>query len=217
MKRLSILLLAMLVLTGVSNVTAQRTLKKGFSISMITGFPSSAYGLEEEPNSDDYNLGTLWGIQLGNRWYIAPTETFGVGIMANWIDFSLAAKGGAVGTIDWARAVMDITLLEAGPIGTYAINDDIAIDGYYNFRPTILTSALVTTSTGQGDETYAYAGFGLSHTLGAAFRWKVLNVGIEYVAGGINSVGTYSGPNSVTLQDQKIKSNNVRLLVGVKF
>jgi len=227
MKRLTLLFVVMLAFSFMSNIHAQRAIKKGTSLNLVIGFPSDTYGMEEDDVSNT-NLGTIWGIQYGNRWYIAPTEKFGVAVMVNWIDFTFGLKSGTE-TIDlgvgptvqteWARAVLDISLIELGPLATFAINDDMAIDGYYNLRPTIISSALVrTTVSVSGDDTYGYAGFGFSHAIGAAFRWKVLNIGLEYVTGGINSSGAYTGPQGDgDLPDAKLRVNNVRLMLGVKF
>jgi hypothetical protein len=67
------------------------------------------------------------------------------------------------------------------------------------------------------DITYSYVGLGFSNALGAAFRYKALNLGFEYVFGGINSQGTYSGPGDVTLDDQKNMTNSFRIMLGVKL
>jgi hypothetical protein len=155
----------------------------------------------------------MFGLQLGNRWYFAPTDQMGFGLMVNWIDFSYAVKS----SDNVARGAMDLTFIEIGPMGTYALGNGMAIDGYYNLRPTLLTTATVVSGTGSEDVTFAYAGFGFSHAIGAAFRVKVFNIGMEYVFGSINSVGTYTGPGEITLEKQKNKTNSLRIMLGFKF
>lgn len=237
MKKFGILISLFALAALFSNSFAQdsKTLSNGFSVNLVVGFPSAEFGAESTdvmPSSMEY--GTLWGIKLGNRWYFAPQEKFGFGLMVNWLDFAAGFKSGTETyesafsgseSFDWARTTFDVTLLGVGPIGTYAINDDIAIDGYYNLRPTLLVSGNVTTDP-QGvaeDETYGYAGFGITNTLGAAFRWKVLNVGVEYVFGKVNCQGKYTGPTIAgeledgDLPDAKLSTNSVRLVLGVKF
>ena len=120
---------------------------------------------------------------------------------------------------NWEREVVEITFLSFGPIGTYAINDNVALDAYYNLRPTGFGSRLIlkSPSGSSGDETYYYYGFGISNALGVAFRYKALNIGLEYVFGSIKSDGTYSGPNDLKLESQKIVNNNFRILLGVKL
>jgi hypothetical protein len=136
--------------------------------------------------------------------------------MVNWVDVSLAAKGGTVDGTDFGRAAIDFTFLELGPVGTIVVADGMAIDAYYNLRPTVMSSALVSTLV-TGDETFAYAGFGFSHAIGAAFRVRAFNVGVEYVAGGINSKGTYTGDMNLDLEDAKIQTNSLRIMIGLKF
>lgn len=232
MKKIGILVSLMLLVAFVSNTFAQksRTLSNGFSVNFVTGFPSASFGAPESVSSDE-KYGALFGLKLGNRWYFAPQENYGFGLMVNWVDFAMALKSGTDTYIDdndisvasdWARTTMDITFLGLGPIGTYAINDDMAIDGYYNLRPTFLISGEVQTLSSD-DLTTAYGGFGLTNALGAAFRWKVLNVGVEYVMGKVNAKGTQTVPSlnggteTVDLADEKLSTNSVRIILGVKF
>ena len=220
MKRFGVLLAIALLVCVASNSYTQtnRTVKNGFSLNLVFGFPSDAFGLEDADDIDsEYGLGMLWGGQIGNRWYFSPTETAGIGLMVNWFDFTMAGKSGSDDFGDWARAVMDISFLEFGPVGTLALSDEIALDGYYNLRPTFLISGMVFSYAGLDDETYAYGGMGISHALGAAFRYKVLNIGLEYVLGGINSKGTYTGDLDQDLEDMKNKTNSFRIMLGVKF
>lgn len=237
MKKIGIFVSLLALVTFFSNSYAQesRTLSKGFSVNLVVGFPSAEFGAESNdyvPSSMEY--GALWGLKLGNRWYFAPQEKYGFGLMVNWLDFAAGFKSGtesyetiygSTESFDWARTTFDVTLLGVGPIGTIAINDDIAIDGYYNLRPTLLVSGNVSSDP-QGiadDETYGYAGFGITNTLGTAFRWKVLNVGVEYVFGKVNCQGKYTGPTITgeledgDLPDAKLSTNSVRLVLGVKF
>lgn len=216
MRKITILLLTVLLLGAVNNVQAQRTLSKGFSVSGAIGIPFGTYGYSEAPASN-YQLSSYMGVQMGHRWYFSPSKTFGVGLMINWLDISLGATGDVENNIDWGKAVFDITVLEFGPIATYAISDDIALDGYFNIRPGIVSTAFVEIPTSGVQESWVYAGSGFTHTLGAAFRWKALNVGLEYVGGGINCVGTYDGNSTSTIPDKRIQLNSLRLMVGAKF
>jgi len=198
-----------------------RTLSNGFSADLIIGFPSSTYGFaSDNQNIDQYKLGTIWGFKLSDRWYFKPKEKYGFGLLVNWIDLTGTYKTGTTNNVvNWERDVADVSFLSFGPIGTYAISDNVAIDAYYNLRPTGFVSRFVFKyPTGSGsDETYYYIGAGISNALGAAIRYKVLNIGFEYVFGSIKSDGTYSGPNDVTLESQKNINNNFRILLGVKF
>ena len=197
-----------------------RTLSNGFSANLITGFPSSTYGFASDAkNVDQYKLGGIWGLELGDRWYFKPKERYGFGLLVKWIDLSGVYKKGTTNGENWEREVVDITFLSFGPIGTYAINDNVALDAYYNLRPTGFGSRLIlkSPSGSSGDETYYYYGFGISNALGVAFRYKALNIGLEYVFGSIKSDGTYSGPNDLKLESQKIVNNNFRILLGVKL
>lgn len=207
-----------------------KALKNGLSLSLETGFPSASYGLDDEINaSSNAKYGWLLGLQLGNRWYIKPQNNFGFGIMVNWLDITAATKSFSTSAADFTRATIDLTLIEFGPIGTFAITPDMAIDAYYNLRPTELISIMHTAENATyfndpTSNTDVYTGFGASHAVGAAFRWKVLNVGVEYVLGsvkcspnGTTTVTNGSNTQIITKPDQNISTNSLRILLGVKF
>jgi hypothetical protein len=192
-----------------------RTLSNGFSINLIGGFPPSTYGLTSDSNLDDkYKFGFIGGLQIGNRWYFSPKEKFGFGLIVNWVDISGAFKSTAdeFGQLD--RTAVDFSVCEIGPIGTLALTDNIALDLYYNLRPTVFATYYVFSSNSLEDDDVGYGGIGLSHAFGTAFRWKVLNLGLEYVLGSIkcSDFETESGN-----PDEQLKVNNFRIKVGVKF
>ena len=77
----------------------------------------------------------------------------------------------------YSRLTVEATFLEFGPIGTYVLNSTMAVDAYYNLRPTgLATVAFDEDGNILGDEVY---GSGFTHALGAAFRWKVLSVALN--------------------------------------
>lgn len=232
MKKFGILISLFALAALFSNSFAQdsKTLSNGFSVNLVVGFPSAEFGAPENVSGDE-KYGALFGLKLGNRWYFAPQEKYGFGLMVNWLDLAAGFKSGTRNseltqeTSDWAKTTFDVTLLGLGPIGTFALNDDMAIDGYYNLRPTVLIMGEVSSDPAgiADDGTVGYAGFGITNTLGAAFRWKVLNVGVEYVFGKVNCQGKYTGPTIAgeledgDLPDAKLSTNSVRLVLGVKF
>ena len=223
MKR-KIIILSILALMGLTTklfAQKDRKITNGFSINLVTGIPVANYGESNEGNLNaQYQLGSIWGLQLGNRWYFSPSEQFGLGLMVNWMDITAGVKMGTQGSYDWGRAVFDFSLFELGPVGTYALTNDIALDAYYNLRPTGFATAMILTanSTEDDDLSTVYVGFGLTHAVGAAFRYKALNIGLEYVMGGANCQGIYSGPDGdESLDSQKNLVNNFRIMFGLKF
>jgi len=70
MKKIVILLTIVLLAGVTTNLFAQkdRKLTNGFSINLVTGIPSSQYGFSNFDNIDsEYQLGSIWGLQVGNR------------------------------------------------------------------------------------------------------------------------------------------------------
>jgi len=215
----NLFLLAIIIFSGITtNSFAQkdRKLSNGFSINLVTGFPSSVYGLPNDSKIDAAeNLGGIWGLKIGNRWYFSPKEKYGFGLMVNWFDFSMALQSDPVNGNNSTNGIADFSILQFGPVGTYVATDNIALDAYFNFRPTAFENIVLPS----GGDAYGYAGFGFSYALGAAFRYKILNLGIEYVFGGINTsyVETGSSSGSDPTDKYKLMTNSFRILLGLKL
>ncbi len=203
-----------LVTATVSYAQKDRALSNGFSIHLIGGLPAGNFGLEKDAQIDKkFKLNPLMGIQIGNRWYFTPGERFRAGLMVNWFDLTFAFKTTSTDSFDWNRYVADVAVLELGPVATFKIANNIAVDGYYNLRPTGFATMFVTNLFGE-DESDTYSGGGISHAIGGAFRWHILSVGAEYVLGGIKCKNTdpeYDDDSS------KLLVNSVRIMLGVKF
>ncbi|GEM_PF-1981027 len=213
----ALLFLAMILITGLAtNSFAQkdRALKNGFSINLIVGLPAENYGLPSDAELDsDYKLGPLAGLQIGSRWYFHPGEKFGVGLMVNWFDITAALKTNKEGSYTMTRVVADATFLELGPVVTYKIAENLAVDGYYNLRPTGFAT-IISSKFGDESDSESYAGFAPTHAFGAAFRYNILSVGAEYVLGKVKCSNTDSEGYDPT---DKFVANNIRIMIGVKF
>lgn len=195
-----------------SEVIAQknRTLSNGFSFKVELGFPSASYGWDDKVDSD-YEYETLIGFQLGNQWYFNQKEKYGIGLMVNWIDFSMTRKmtTGPYGT--FARATVAFGFLEIGPVGTYVLSENMALDAYYNLRPT----SMATAYANEGDDPVSYGGLSFTHAIGAGFRYDALFLGMEYEFGKVEISQSSTGEEFYG--ETKINANNFRFLVGVKF
>lgn len=218
MKKSGLILFSVLLIAVNQQINAQKSvINGGFSINLITGVPADDFGWKEGETVDSIRaFNSIWGLQIGNRWYFGSPKRVGLGLMTNWLDVTFAMKNGEVLGIDYARAAFDLTFMELGPVGTVAILNDLGIDAYYNLRPTTMISASVLGHS-FGDETYAFTGFGFSHAFGGALRWRALNFGVEYVSGSINSKGKLTGTIDLDLDKEKISTNSVRFVLGFKF
>ncbi|MBN2862216.1 MAG: hypothetical protein JXN62_03575 [Bacteroidales bacterium] len=209
MKKTVILLSVIFLAVSMGTTSAQesRTLSHGFSVNLIIGIPPATYGLNKNANPDD-DIKILFtsGIQIGNRWYFGSSERFKMGLMVNWLDITAGTRKNG----DLTRVVADVSCFEIGPIGTIALSDDIALDAYYNLRPT----GFVHMYTYATDDPTGYVGIGVSHAIGTAFRWKVLSVGLEYQIA--NILCEYI-ETDFEYADQKLVGSNLRLMIGAKF
>lgn len=187
-----------------------RAIKKGFSLLLEIGFPSDKYGFDVDGDAFS-EKGKIIGLQIGNRWYFKNEGISAFGIMANWLDVSWNKKS----ENDFDFGTLNVSFLELGPVYTYALSSDAALDFYYNLQPTVLSSAYVN-SDGDG---LGSAGFGMTHAIGGALRYKVFNFGLEYVFGKVNGAYVAVGdfPDTGNLGEATMSAKNVRFLIGFKF
>lgn len=215
MKKTAILLSLILMGSAAHQAFAKNPIGNGFNLNLTTGLTPSNFGYTNNAKViDDAQFGNTYGLQMGNRWYFSPTDRFGFGITTNWLEFSLSKRKTSFYGSDFKLRTYDFSLFQLGPIATVGVTDDIAIDTYYNLRPTLF----ITNQNGSYANIaslpadYTYVGVGFSHAIGAAFRWKVLSFGVDYVFGQINCTEADD-----QTPDQKLEVNNIRLKFGVKF
>ena len=202
---------------------------------------TSVYGTEVKhdlPDLPGLHKTPELGLALGSRWYIAPDlGKFGIGIQARWIDFGFAhkewnwneyKKGSYAAT--QTNNFIKLGLFGPGVVGTFYLSDKMAVDAYYNIVPTLLITTdklayesdylnyMGSSFVERDDE--ARFGLGWSHFFGAAFRYSVFQVGVEYNIAKLKEMDWGSDDEESTLDDitvTKYNLNNFRVFVGFKF
>lgn len=200
-------------------ISKDRTLSNGFSVSASLGFVNTDFGTPALISHDDFDYANMFGLQIGSRWYFNPTETWGIGLMVNWFDVSKVNAN----SDDVKVYTFDFSAFELGPVATYALSDKMAVDGFYNLRPTVLASSDVKLNKLiSGDVGNSMVGYGFTHTIGAAFRWNVLSVGIETVFGNVN-ISEYELTDyedefeELDSGDKIINNKRIQIVLGIKL
>lgn len=221
----------------------------GFEIKLFSGFTSDNYGTvqtitdgynhkvkHDAPEQPGLHKTPEMGISLGNRWYLFNPGRFGLGIHARWLDFAYAHKDW--NTIEYKKGVYGATANKdfiklgfAGPgvIGTFYLNDKMAIDAYYNLVPTMVS---ITDSYDYNNDYRTHMGsdfiknedttefdFEFFHYFGATFRYKVFQIGLEYNIAKLFLAdwGPDGNENIDDYRLSKYNMNNLRLALGFKF
>lgn len=228
MKKFFLLLAAAVGLNSVSAQTPGDD--KGFGVRLGFEFPADGYSFPEEAESMFDVLGmktpstnVAFGLAIDNRWYVWSDDMFGVAINARWFDFSYG-KGDRkkqLGSIKAEHAVSSVALdfCSPGLMFTYYPMEKMAVDAYYNFVPSMLFSSHDVDYVGLSGEN-KYRAAGISHVFGAAFRYGILNAGLEYKVG---SLGIFSSDIDSSFdydwenEDYELKANKFRIFVGMKF
>lgn len=211
----------------------------GFGLKLHAGICGSNYGAQKvevdlgplSGDSDwekDENRSNkpLFGASIDNRWYVANPGNFGIAIDARWLDV-------AIGKSKWEKDGKEymnstnaqIGLLMPGVIGTFYLGNEMAIDAFYNIGATMAVCATESSIEGAGDAfDNADWGFGFSHFLGAAFRFKVFQAGVEYNFAHLKSVSWFDDEEDDSLNnavnsiaETRTKFDNLRIFLGFKF
>lgn len=169
----------------------------------------------------------LFGASIDNRWYVANPGDFGIAIDARWLDVAVGKSKWEKEGVEYLNSTnVQVGLLMPGVIGTFYLGNEMAIDAFYNIGPSVAISA-VESSVDNAiydalDDTKW--GFGFSHFLGAAFRFKVFQAGVEYNFAHLKSVDWFDDEeedslnNAVnSLAETKTKFDNLRIFLGFKF
>lgn len=203
-----------------------RAIKKGLILNTSIGIVTNKAGLQIPDHK--WDKFEYINFQLGTRWYIKPQKKWALGIQTSWFDILYSVSTAPIAkefpnefdlfdSDHIENKLFSASLFTVGPVGTFAFTPNIAIDGYYNIRPTFV----MATASGIGDQ----PGFGISHLCGLSFRVGVFSIGIDYIFGGIKSltdvvsdaVEDVEGEDVSIKKIGKIKTDMLRLNVGVKF
>jgi len=211
MKKITGLFISLLLLGGLSTAlhAQDKAIKKGFGLNFSIGVPTGDLAADFDTD-EGFEAPITFGLQISNRWYIMPQDEYGFGILVNWLDVALGSK--EIET-DVRSALYQMSFLEFGPIGTYALDDNMAIDGYYNLKPSFMINIW-------GDNDYGFGTFGsgFTHAVGAAFRYEVFSVGLEMNFGKINGV-FYDTEDGVSddIDVKDIPTSVFKINLGFKF
>jgi hypothetical protein len=211
----------------------------GFGLKIHAGICGSSYGAQKVEatilgvsNESDWKKDEnrsnkpLFGASMDNRWYVANPGNFGIAIDARWLDI-------AIGKSKWekdGKEYLNSTNVQVGfsmpgVVGTFYMDNDMAIDAFYNLGPTLAVSSTESTLDNAVYDAMEDTkwGFGFSHFLGAAFRYKVFQVGAEYNFAHLKSVTWFEDDedpvnNTVnSISETKTKFDNLRIFLGFKF
>lgn len=184
----------------------------GFRLNFNFGLTGGLYGADVDGDKDlykDSKPALALGLSLGNKWTFArfSDDKMSVGLMVDWVDFSYASNKETVLQADVYNRVFNIAFLKVGPSFTYALNDKMGLDAYYQLRPTYAGSYY-----GNSDANTVSLGFGFTHAVGVAFRYGLLNVAVEPNFGSVEVVNTDFDNIS-----NNMSLGNTRIVVGFKF
>ena len=223
MKLIAFFALLSLMMLPCKSQSQNRMLENGFSVKFSFGFPPSQYGFDGDlPFPEGLELSNTYGLEIGNQWYFYNENNIGIGLDVNWFDVSYGKANifdFDLGDID--RITVEGSFLEFGPVGTFAINDILAVEGYYNLRPSYIASFYYETSYNMwnAEDYVLLRDFSFLHGLGIGIRLKFLYVGYEYTLGSFDGEIDAGGEfeEAELYEKQKMDATNSKLIIGFQF
>lgn len=209
----------------------------GFGVRVGFEFPADGYGFPEEAGSmfnRDMKMpstNVAFGLAIDSRWYVWNNDMFGVAINARWADVSYGKgernKENALLDYEYELSTVALDFCSPGLMFTYYPKDKMAVDVYYNFLPSMMFSVHDVDIESLGvniDSENRYRAAGISHAFGAAFRYGILNAGLEYKVGNLGIYSSkmeddylYGSKYDWENDDYSLKANKFRIFVGMKF
>lgn len=187
-------------------------------------FPPDAY-LNPYYTAGDFTYGVGFNFELGNYFRFAKIAEgkFGIGLRATWLSASFCAGSDSYTSLgtdyqDIYRAT-EISILRVGPQFGMALNEKMGLDVFYQLGYN-LSGEFIDADMGPGQESIGISSWfqGVSHEIGAAFKYKVFSVGFGYRIGKLNNFLNYiDGKEYDADTDKKYSVSSFRLTFGFKF
>ena len=199
----------------------------GFRLNFQLGITGGLYGIpyisgissevkdELKDEVSDLIPSLTFGFEVGNKFTISrfSEDKMSVGVLVDWLGFNYGSTTVDNGEdededadlVESKRAIFNFNFLEVGPSFTYAVNDDIGVDLYYQIKPTLL----IPTFSFGGETDAGDPSIGVSHAVGLGIRYSVFALSLEPNFGSVN----------VFDEEGEIKTNatHFRINLGFKF
>jgi hypothetical protein len=208
---------------------------KGFYLHVGLGFNS--YRVPQNILTDDFGTSTKTlvlpahnhsvfqpSLEIGNQFmfYRGNDEKWGIGMNFSWLTLGYGSYNATVPLVkndpitdeeevvkvDTKIADFQIGILRLGPMFSYGIGDDLAVDAFFNVNPHLRVGA------GLDESDASYLLTGVNFVPGVKLRYKVFAVGFETQFGRMNYI---SSASSYDLEAAKVTSFTPRILLGFKF
>ena len=196
----------------------------GLFINFGLFFPPDNY-LNPYYESGDFTYGLGFNFELGNYFRFAKIADgkFGIGLRATWLSASFCSGSDSYTQLgidykDIYRAT-EISLIRVGPQFGMALNENMGLDVFYQFGYN-LSGEFIDADMGPGQESIGISSWfqGVSHEIGAAYKFKVFSVGLGYRFGKLNNFLNYiDGKEYDADTDKKYSVSSLRLTFGFKF
>lgn len=225
MKKLSvfIMVLSFVAFTGLTN--AQESVTENSSFLHVGMFkPNPKYliypksiditiaDIREDDDFEPYGIGI--NFELGNLYNLTDIGDHALMLRVSWFDanYYTNTEISEIGnsTIHFIQA----SIGKVGPNFTFALNQDMGIDGFYQLAPVFATYILNLPGSFGDSETYT---LGVLNTVGASFRYKMLAAGFNFNFGTSINLDENVREFASEKGDYKHSLGSFRFFLGLNF
>lgn len=176
------------------------------------------YGDSEIDDLRDYGkFGFGHGLAIGNMFRLVDSDPLAIGLRVTWFSFGWTVFKPS-SSYDISGFAVNLNALKLGPYVTYALNDQMAVDAFYQVSPTLNLGAVAGTDNNNNAIVLPIVGAGLAHELGVTYRFDILSVGVGYGLGSTKVSATWDdGSGSTETVKAKYNNSHMRIMLGMKF
>lgn len=193
----------------------------GLFLNFGIHFPSSKFlNPYYESGDPKYKLG--FDFELGSYFRFVKIQDgkMGIGLRVTWLSAGYSTKKDE----DDVYRALQLSALRLGPQFSYAIDDHMGFDVFYQWGYNFTNQFGSIDSPGNSKKIGENAVFtGGSHEVGAAFHYKVFSLGFGYRFGSLTLRSyIYDGKSADSetikiLAEKKFPVNNFRITLGFRF
>lgn len=183
------------------------------SPSKLTYFPLI---VEENNSSDKFGMGPH--LEIGNMFTITDfNNTHALGLRITWLNASHSSYSDK----DIKSSYLQGSVLRLGPYFTFLVNDEMALDLFYQIGPTYAWDyEMDTTVLGNWNTGY----FGMTHNLGLGFRYTRYSAGFDMNFGNVkftnkdelDQLSKFMEKEDIN-EMYKIRTTCFRIFLGFRF
>ena len=155
------------------------------------------------PNASESPL--LYGVEIANSFNLWNNESVGIALRTTWLD----AKYGRSSSFFGDFTIWEAQLAKIGPSLNYDLANNQFVNVFFLLQPSARLVVPRDFLSEEGEDATLSAGATMG--IGASYKFKALNVGIDYTFGRVRQISTDNPFTTIS------NMNGIRLFLGISI